>query len=128
MKKITLCRKNKINDIIQLKDQLNQQKDKLFQYIDNILENKSREYNKNTYYIHTLHNNNNNNNIINDNNQEMGINENINEENSHIAEFMQKFINDHIITIEGIKYLKEKDKLRKIITTNEEKFNLMESS
>ena len=55
MKKITLCRKNKINDIIQLKDQLNQQKDKLFQYIDNILENKSREYNKNTYYIHTLH-------------------------------------------------------------------------
>jgi len=127
MKKITLCRKNKINDIIQLKDQLNQQKDKLFQYIDNILENKSREYNKNTYYIHTLHNNNNNN-IINDNNQEMGINENINEENSHIAEFMQKFINDHIITIEGIKYLKEKDKLRKIITTNEEKFNLMESS
>jgi len=128
MKKITLCRKNKINDIIQLKDQLNQQKDKLFQYIDNILENKSREYNKNTYYIHTLHNNNKNNIIINDNNQEMGINENINEENSHIAEFMQKFINDHIITIEGIKYLKEKDKLRKIITTNEEKFNLMESS
>jgi len=38
---------------------------------------------------------------------------------------MQKFINDHIITIEGIKYLKEKDKLRKIITTNEEKFNLI---
>ena len=38
---------------------------------------------------------------------------------------MQKFINDHIITTEGIKYLKEKDKLRKIITTNEEKFNLI---
>jgi len=38
---------------------------------------------------------------------------------------MQKFINDHIITIEGIKYLKEEDKLRKIITTNEEKFNLI---
>jgi len=39
--------KHKINDIIQLKDQLNQQKDNLFQYIDNILENKSREYVRN---------------------------------------------------------------------------------
>jgi len=38
---------------------------------------------------------------------------------------MQKFINNQIITIDGSKYLKEEDNLRKIITTNEEKFNLI---
>ena len=41
-----------------------------------------------------------------------------------ITEFMQKFVNDHI-NIDSSKYLKEEDNLRKIITTNEEKFNLI---
>ena len=92
-------------------------------YIDNILDNKSEEYNNNTYKIYSINtiNSNNNNNI-----EEIGNNnEAIDEENSNITEFMQKFINDHIITIDGNKYLKEEDILRKIITTNEEKFNFI---
>ena len=101
-------------------------KNNTIKFIDNILDNKSEEYNNNTYKIYSI-NTINSNNINNNNNiEEIGNNnETIDEENSNITEFMQKFINDHIITIDGIKYLKEEDNLRKIITTNEEKFNLI---
>ena len=114
--------KHKFDDITELKFQLNQLKDNIIEHIDNILDNKGKEYNRNTYYIHTINHRNNN-----DNSEEREINNNEenNEETSNIAEFMRTFIDDHIITIDGIQYLKEKDSLRKIITTNEEKFNLI---
>jgi len=94
----------------------------LLQLKRNIIE----EYNNNTYKIYSI-NTINSNNVNNNNNIEENGNNNetINEENSNITEFMQKFINDHIITIDGNKYLKEEENLRKIITTNEEKFNLI---
>jgi len=130
----SMYEKHKINDICQLKLQLTQLKNKIIEYIDNILENKSKEYNNNTYYIYAL-NNNKDNNANNNNNENQTTNEDINNENNqnedtndnntNIVEFMQKFIDDHIITIDGDKYLREKDNLRKIITTNEEKFNLI---
>jgi len=115
--------KHNFNDLCHLKGQIDQLKNNTIKYIDNILDNKSEEYNNNTYKIYSINtiNSNNNNNI-----EEIGNNnEAIDEENSNITEFMQKFINDHIITIDGNKYLKEEDILRKIITTNEEKFNLI---
>jgi len=117
--------------------QLNQLKNNIIKYIDNILDNKSEEYNNNNYHIYSISNNNNNNNNDNNNNNnesEENIHNNNNEnntspesqnqeENSHIADFMKQFIDDQ--TIDNEKYLKENDHLRKIVNTNEEKFNLI---
>ena len=62
----------------------------------------------------------------------MNINNNNNNESTNVeigdsnfGEFMQKFLNDYIISIDGEEYMKENDRLRKIITLNEEKFNLI---
>jgi len=54
--------KHKMDELCQLKMQLNQLKNKIIKYIDNILDNKSKEYNNNNYHIYSINNNNNNNN------------------------------------------------------------------
>jgi len=83
--------KHNFNDLCQLKGQINQLKNNTTKYIDNILDNKSEEYNNNTYKIYSI-NTINSNNVNNNNNiEEIGNNnETIDEENSNITEFMQR--------------------------------------
>jgi len=46
--------KHSFNDLCQLKGQINQLKNNTIKYIDNILDNKSEEYNNNTYKIYSI--------------------------------------------------------------------------
>ncbi|KAG4093720.1 hypothetical protein H8356DRAFT_1428433 [Neocallimastix lanati (nom. inval.)] len=85
--------KHNFNDLCQLKEQINQLKINTIKHIDNILHNKSQEYNNityNIYYINTINPINNNNNIKENGNN----NEIIDEEILNLTEFMQKVIYD----------------------------------
>ena len=91
----SMYEKHNFNDLCQLKKQINQLKINTIKHIDNILDNKSQEYNNITYKIYSINtinpNNINNNNIIEENGNN---NEIIDEENLNHTEFMQKVIND----------------------------------
>jgi len=50
----SMYEKHNFNDLCQLKGQINQLKNNTIKYIDNILDNKSEEYNNNTYKIYSI--------------------------------------------------------------------------
>jgi len=104
-----MLEKHKINELSDIENQYNQTYYNLLEYIDNI--QNSIDSSTEQYRINAI------NNINSDSTAEL--------DESGLLDFMKKFIDDHIIEENGNKYIKTDGKYRKIIETQEEKFNLI---